>query len=84
MSFSTFEVDREYKRSEIKQAIGLDPTAKGGPWDTAPSGLTRHWALRDRGDWPIATQRAGQFRPVSYCGAATLIVPEIFIACGER
>ena len=30
----TFHVGRTYKRSEIKQTIGLNPNAKGGPWDT--------------------------------------------------
>lgn len=30
----TFTVGKQYKRSEIKLAIGLDPNAKGGPWDT--------------------------------------------------
>lgn len=34
MSRYAFEVGRTYKRSQIKEAIGLDPNAKGGPWDT--------------------------------------------------
>ncbi len=34
MSQYTFKVGSLYKRSQIKEAIGLDPTAKGGPWDT--------------------------------------------------
>lgn len=34
MSRYTFQVGRTYKRSQIKKAIGLDPNAKGGPWDT--------------------------------------------------
>lgn len=29
-----FQVGNTYKRSQIKEAIGLDPNAKGGPWDT--------------------------------------------------
>jgi len=34
MSRYTFQVNKQYKRSEIKATIGLDPQAKGGPWDT--------------------------------------------------
>lgn len=34
MSKYTFKVGKLYKRSQIKEAIGLDPSAKGGPWDT--------------------------------------------------
>ncbi|MBH0311494.1 hypothetical protein I7E32_14080 [Alcaligenes faecalis] len=34
MSQFTFEVGVLYKRSQIKEAIGLDPTAKGGSWYT--------------------------------------------------
>jgi len=34
MSKYTFRVNKQYKRSEIKYAIGLDAHAKGGPWDT--------------------------------------------------
>lgn len=30
----SFKVGSMYKRSEIKQAIGLDPNARGGPWYT--------------------------------------------------
>lgn len=34
MSRYSFKVGTRYKRSQIKHAIGLDPNAKGGPWDT--------------------------------------------------
>jgi len=34
MSRYTFQVNKQYKRSEIKATIGFDPNAKGGPWDT--------------------------------------------------
>lgn len=34
MSQFNFQVGSKYKRSEIKQSIGLDPNTKGGPWDT--------------------------------------------------
>lgn len=34
MSKYAFQVNKQYKRSEIKSAIGLDAHAKGGPWDT--------------------------------------------------
>ena len=34
MNKYTFQVNKQYKRSEIKSAIGLDAHAKGGPWDT--------------------------------------------------
>lgn len=34
MSRYTFSVGEKYKRSKIKESVGLDPNAKGGPWDT--------------------------------------------------
>jgi hypothetical protein len=34
MSKYTFQVNKYYKRSEIKAALGLNTHAKGGPWDT--------------------------------------------------
>ena len=36
MSNFIFQVEKIYKRSAIKEAIGLDPTAKGGPWGDKP------------------------------------------------
>lgn len=34
MTRYAFKVGKQYKRSQIKEAIGLSPTDKGGPWDT--------------------------------------------------
>lgn len=34
MSKFKFKVNAQYKRSEIKAAVGLDPHTKGGSWDT--------------------------------------------------
>jgi hypothetical protein len=34
MSTYTFQVNKQYKRSEILEANGLDPRTKGGPWYT--------------------------------------------------
>ncbi|TCS38377.1 hypothetical protein EDC30_102114 [Paucimonas lemoignei] len=44
MTRFTFQVGKAYKRSQIKEAIGLDPNAKGGPWDTG-------YAERDGADF---------------------------------
>jgi hypothetical protein len=44
MSTYTFQINKQYKRSEIKAAIGLDPSAKGGNWDTG-------YATYSNGGW---------------------------------